>query len=199
MRRKIPLLLTALAVSLTFSCASDAPDETPDVMTSIDITDESHDHGDSDPDILHWSGAFGDVNTLDEEYAVSDYVILCEVTGTGNSFMAGKKGEDPDEDYIREHWEGIRTPYTVRVIKCFKGDPEEGGELTVCGLWGEVKGLTLVADDLPTPEVGKVYMMPVRVSDPDEMLPYFPPSRRSRTTTRRRRPGRTAARLLFRR
>ena len=30
MRRKIPLLLTALAVSLTFSCASDAPDETPD-------------------------------------------------------------------------------------------------------------------------------------------------------------------------
>ena len=27
MRRKIPLLLTALAVSLTFSCASDAPDE----------------------------------------------------------------------------------------------------------------------------------------------------------------------------
>lgn len=174
MRRKIPLLLTALAVSLTFSCASDAPDETPDVMTSIDITDESHDHGDSDPDILHWSGAFGDVNTLDEEYAVSDYVILCEVTGAGNSFMAGKKGEDPDEDYIIEHWEGIRTPYTVRVIKCFKGDPEEGGELTVCGLWGEMKGLTLVAGDLPTLEVGKVYMMPVRVSDPDEMLPYFP-------------------------
>ena len=36
------------------------------------------------------------MKTLDEEYAVSDYVILCEVTGVGNSFMSGKKGEDPD-------------------------------------------------------------------------------------------------------
>ena len=62
----------------------------------------------------------------------------------------------------------------MRVIKCFKGGLDEGGELTVCGLWGEMKGLTLVADDMPTPGVGKVYMMPVRISDPDEPLPYFP-------------------------
>lgn len=95
MRRKIPLLLTALAVSLTFSCASDAPDETPDVMTSIDITDESHDHGDSDPDILHWSGAFGDVNTLDEEYAVSDYVILCEVTAPETALWRERRAKTP--------------------------------------------------------------------------------------------------------
>ena len=153
MKRNFALLLTLLAVNLMFSCGSDAPDEPPDVMTSADITDESHDHG--DPDVLHWSGAFGDVKTLDEEYAVSDYVILCEVTGVGNSYMAGKKDEDPDEDYIRANWEGMRTPYTVKVIKCFKGGLEEGGELTVCGLWGEMKGLTLVADDLPTPGSGK--------------------------------------------
>ena len=37
------------------------------------------------------------MKTLDEEYAVSDYVILCEVTGVGNSFMSGKKGEDPPD------------------------------------------------------------------------------------------------------
>lgn len=102
MKRNLALLSAFLAVSMMFSCGSDTPDETsndvPDVMTSIDITEESHDHGDNshgEPDILHWSGAFGDVKTLDEEYAVSDYIILCEVTGVGNSFMAGKKDEDP--------------------------------------------------------------------------------------------------------
>ncbi|MFQ9149211.1 MAG: hypothetical protein ACLR5G_13565 [Eubacteriales bacterium] len=36
--------------------------------------------------------------------------------------------------------EGIRT-HTRWSDKCFKGDPEEGGELTVCVL-GQMKGLT---------------------------------------------------------
>ena len=79
MKRKIALPLTFLAVSLMFSCGSDTPDETPDLMTSIDIT--------TNPMTME---------TARTEYAVSDYVILCEVTGVGNSFMSGKKGEDPD-------------------------------------------------------------------------------------------------------
>lgn len=129
----------------------------------------------SEKNILHISGKFEDVGSLEDVYNYADYVVICEVTGVGKSYLRSGKELDTTlpMNEIMETLVGVRTPYEITVMKNFKGNLEAGDVYTVLSLEGILDGYAVDAG-LPDLEVGKTYFMPICISDPQESLPYFP-------------------------
>lgn len=132
----------------------------------IDIPEEN---------ILHVDGRIDAIGSLEGIYDYADFVVICEVTAKGDAYL--KSGEALDtslpHDRIMQKLIELRTPYEITVKESFKGSLNVGDKYTVISLEGVIDGYEVDAG-LPELEVGKVYFIPICISDPEESLPYFP-------------------------
>ena len=160
MKKTLTLMVSAMLVMSAVSCGSATTD------AGVSVPDEN---------ILHVNGMIDAKDSLADVYDYADYVVVCEVTAKGNSYLGNGKELDttlPKEE-IMEQLIAIRTPYEITVKESYKGGLEIGDKYTVVSLEGVLDGYAVDAG-LPDLEVGETYFMPICVSDPDESIPYFP-------------------------
>lgn len=160
MKRTLALMISVMLVMSAVSCAS----STTDVGATV-----------PEENILHVNGMIDAKDSLAAIYDYADYVVICEVTAKSDSYLGNGKELDttlPKEE-IMEQLVGIRTPYEITIKESYKGGLEIGNKCTVVLLEGVLDGYAVDAG-LPDLEVGETYFMPICVSDPDELIPYFP-------------------------
>ena len=124
--------------------------------------------------ILRLGGQVSAYNTLPEIFDCADYVVVCEVTSRGDSYLidGGELTTGMPHDEIMKELIDLRTPYEIKVLESFKGDLAPNDSFTVLGLNGIIDNYA-VDTVFPDLEVGGVYLLPICVASEYEAYPYL--------------------------
>lgn len=156
----LPLVLLILTLGLS-ACGARA-------SADADISSIPEDN------ILRLGGEISAYNTLPEIFASADYVVVCEVTSRGDSYLidGGELTFGMPHDEIMKELIDLRTPYEIKVLESFKGDLAPDDSFTVLGLNGIIDNYA-VDTVFPDLEVGGVYLLPICVASEYEAYPYL--------------------------